>query len=335
MTRETGPATLADLPSVSDGILCDILLGPPPGEYMDHLQRMRGTGFSHISLSMAGDDEGPAAIYAAMVRMRRQLSLEPDKYILVDSVDDIRTAKKSGKLSIGFHFQGTEAIGRDLANVGGFYKLGVRWMLMAYNFQNNVGTGCVEAQRHDAGLTDFGRELIKEMNRVGMFVDCTHSGYRTTMEAMEASTQPCIFSHSNPRALHEHPRNITDDQIKACAQTGGIIGVNGVGHFMGENGEVSADAVVRQIDHIAQLVGSQHVAFGLDYMTPQHSISLVAANGGDTTKYAMPREVPWKFFHPKDTPQLLSKLLNRGYSAEDVRGIMGGNFLRVAEKVWR
>jgi membrane dipeptidase len=81
-----------------------------------------------------------------MARMRRELSLEPDKYVMVDTVDDIRAAKKSGKLSIGFHFQGTEAIGRDLANVVGFYKLGVRWMLMAYNFQNSVGTGGAEAR---------------------------------------------------------------------------------------------------------------------------------------------------------------------------------------------
>lgn len=199
MTGESGPMTLSDLPSVRDGILCDMLLGPPPGEYMDHFQKMRRTGFSHISLSMAGDDEGPAAIYAAMARMRRQLSLEPDKYVLVDTVNDIRAAKKSARLSIGFHFQGTEAIGRDLANVGAFYKLGVRWMLMAYNFQNNVGTGCVEAQKHDSGLTDFGRELIKEMNRVGMLVDCSHTGYRTTMDAMEASTQPA-YSRTPIRA---------------------------------------------------------------------------------------------------------------------------------------
>lgn len=335
MTSTTGPTTLSDVSLVSDGVLCDILLGPPPGEYMEHLAQRHKTGFSHISLSMAGDDEGPAAIYSSMVRMRRRLSLEPDKYVLVDTVADIRDAKKSGKLSIGFHFQGTEAIGRDLANVGGFYKLGVRWMLMAYNYQNSVGTGCVEAQRQDSGLTDFGRQLIKEMNRVGMFVDCSHTGFRTAMEAMEASTQPCIFSHSNPRALNEHPRNITDEQIKACAQTGGIIGVNGVAHFMGEKGDVSAEAVVRQIDYIAELVGPHHVAFGLDYMTPNHSIAIVAANGGDSTKYAMPQETPWKFFDPKDTPILLSRLLERGYSAADVRGIMGENFLRLAEKVWR
>lgn len=288
-----------------------------------------------MSLSMAGDAGGPAATYAHLAKSRQSLSEKP-WVTLVDNVADIRKAKAEGKLAIDFHFQGTESIGRDLANVGAFYKLGVRWMLMAYNFQNNVGVGCIEAETNDGGLSRFGKQLIAEMNRVGMMVDCSHSGHRTTMDAMEASTEPCIFSHSNPRALFDHPRNIRDDQIRALAQTGGVIGVNGVGAFMGEPQGVSVDAMVRQIDYIAQLIGPQHIALGLDYMTPLHcEVIFNYYKGAVMENIALPEELPWKFFEPTDTPQLVSALLDRGYDVDTVRGIMGENFLRVADIVWR
>jgi membrane dipeptidase len=331
------PPSLSDLPSLRDGILCDILLGPPPTGLLGDLDARIKTGFSYISLSMAGDAEAsPAAVYARLAKIRHEMSAQPDKIALVDSVEDIRDARKSNRLAINFHFQGSEAVGRDLANVAAFYKLGVRWMLMAYNFQNNVGTGCIEAQKNDIGLSQFGKDLIAEMNRVGMMVDCSHSGYRTTMDAMSLSTKPCIFSHSNPRALYDHPRNIKDDQIKLCAQTGGVIGINGVGNFMGEPREVSLDTVVRQIDYVADLVGPEHIALGLDYMTPLFCQVICDYYKGDApAKIAMPAELPWGFMDPAHTPLLLSKLLEKGYPVETVRGIMGENFLRVASEVWQ
>src|SRR5690606_34276467 len=106
----------------------------------------------------------------------------------------------------------------------------------------------------DEGLSRFGVALIKEMNRVGMIVDCTHTGYRTSMEAMELSAAPTIFSHSLARALWDHERNVADDQIKACAATGGVIGMNGVGMFLGDN-DGSPEKVADHIDYVAQLVG--------------------------------------------------------------------------------
>lgn len=331
------PPSLSDLPSLRDGILSDILLGPPPVGLQEHLEARIKTGFSYISLSMAGDAEAsPAAVYARLAKVRHEMSERSDKIALVDSVADIRAAKKSNKLAINFHFQGSEAVGRDLANVGAFYKLGVRWMLMAYNFQNNVGTGCIEAQKNDIGLSQFGKDLIAEMNRVGMMVDCSHSGYRTTMDAMSLSTKPCIFSHSNPRALFDHPRNIKDDQIKLCAQGGGVIGINGVGNFMGEPKEVSLDTVVRQIDYVAELVGPEHIALGLDYMTPPFCQVICDYYKGEApAKIAMPAELPWGFMDPAHTPLLLDKLLKKGYAVDTVRGIMGENFLRVAAEVWQ
>ncbi|HEY6621623.1 MAG TPA: membrane dipeptidase [Steroidobacteraceae bacterium] len=331
------PQALRDLPSLKDAILCDILAPTPPApDLRAELQARQKTGFSFVSLTMSVDDDAsPASVYSRLAQMRHELSKQPDKIVIVDTVADIRAAKKANKLGLGFHFQGTEAVGRDLANVGAYYKLGVRWILMAHNSQNNVGTGCIEAEKNDLGLSAFGKDLIREMNRVGMMVDCSHSGYRTTMDAMSTSTQPCIFSHSNARPLYDHPRNIRDDQIKACAQTGGVIGINGVGAFIGEPRQVSVDTVVRHIDHIADLVGPQHIALGLDYMTPAHVKVLIDFYHGDTMpKVGLAPEMPWGFLSPSDTPLLLSKLLAKGYSADVVRGIMGENFLRVAAAVW-
>ena len=114
--------------------------------------------------------------------------------------------------------------GRD--KTGLYHRLGVRQALFADNLNNAAGGGCHD---EDRGLTDFGRAVVQEMNRAGMLVDCSHSAYRTTMEAMEVSSAPVVFSHSNPKALWDHGRNIRDDQIKACAATGGVVGVNGLG----------------------------------------------------------------------------------------------------------
>ncbi|MGH8319573.1 MAG: membrane dipeptidase [Steroidobacteraceae bacterium] len=321
---------------MSDGILCDMLFPPPPTGLEAELECRWKTGFSYVSLTMSIDYEAsPSLVFSRLAKIRHSLSEHPEKIILVDGVEDILAAKKAKKLAIGFHFQGTEPVGRDLANVGAYYKLGVRWMLMAYNFQNNVGTGCIEAEKNDTGISQFGKELIAEMNRVGMLVDCSHSGYRTTMDAMSISTKPCIFSHSNPRALYDHPRNIRDDQIKLCAQTGGVIGINGVGPFIGEPREVSLDTMVRHIDYVSDLVGPEHVGLGLDYMTPSHCQVMYDFYKGDVSKVALPGEPPWGFLNPTQAPLLLSKLLAKGYSVEAVRGIMGQNFLRVATQVWR
>lgn len=339
MTQDTltAPAKLADLPQLADGILCDMLFPCPPSGVEAELLARRDTGYSYTSLTMAQDNEAsPAQTYAAMAKIRYQLSQHPDDFILVDTVADIREAKRTGKIGVGFHFQGSESVGRDLANIGAYYALGVRWMLLAYNFQNNVGTGCIEAQRTDNGLSAFGRDVVAEMNRVGMIVDCSHTGYRTTMDAMALSTAPCIFSHSNPRALFDHPRNIRDDQIKACAATGGVIGVNGVGQFIGDPDGVKLDTIVRNIDYLVQLVGPQHVALGLDYMTPLHTQVLYDFYGTKDVgkKIGMPA-LPWAFLHPDSIPPLFQMLLDKGYSAADLRGLMGDNFLRVADAVWK
>ena len=125
-------------------------------------------------------------------------------------------------------------------------------MLLVYNRRNLAGSGCHDPE--DEGLTDLGRAILAEMDRVGMVKCCSHTGYRTAREILDSTDRPVIFSHSNPRALRDHPRNIPDDLIRACAATGGVVGINGVGLFLG-TGPPTAEVIVRNIDYVAQLVG--------------------------------------------------------------------------------
>jgi len=314
--------------------VCDMLFGYLTNA-QEEIQPFVTACFGFVSITVGGDDNAwPTLIFQRLARERQFYGNCPDQFILVDTVEDIRRAKREGKLAISFHFQGTEAIGRDLSLVGAYYKLGVRWMLLAYNFQNNVGVGCIEAQSRDLGLSDFGKQLIAEMNRIGMIVDLSHTGLRTTLEAIEASNAPCIFSHSNADALNSHPRNITDEQIRAVAETGGIIGVNGVGSFMNEPRKVKAESVFKHIDYIVQLVGIKHVALGLDYMSPACCDHVYTLLKGDLSRVGM-MEPPWAFFHPKQIMELTELMVRAGYNDDHIHDVLGENFIRIASDVWR
>lgn len=294
------------------------------------LPRMIASGVDFVSLTLASDAESQIEVVKSLARERRALLSQPERYRLIETADEIEAAKRDGKLAVSFNLQGTNALAGDLAMVEVFYKLGVRHMLMAYNKKNLVGDGCHE--RTDGGLSLFGIELVQEMDRVGMIVDCSHTGYHTSMEVMEVSANPVIFSHSNPRALWEHDHNIRDDQAKVCAATGGLVGVVGVGIFMGED-DASTPMLLRQIDYYADLIGTGHIGLGLDYVydveaEQRYMAGVKSPPHGNYDKMT-------NFFQPEQLPELTEGLLAKGYSEGEVRGILGDNFLRVARQVWR
>lgn len=284
-----------------------------------------------VLITTASDQEDMTATVRKIANDTALLRAESEWCRQAHSISDIREARKQGRISVVFSFQGTTPFERSVSLVEVFYRLGVRQALMAYNQKNHVGEGCHE--RGDGGLSRFGIELVREMNRVGMLVDCSHTGYRTARDVFEVSSAPVIFSHSNPRALADHERNIPDDLIDACARSGGVIGINGVNIFLGA--DVTPETFFRHIDYIVQRVGPDHVGIGLDYVSePEVLIALVKASA---SKYPEDQgyETEINFAAPTLLPKLTEHMLSRGYSPRDVGMIMGGNWLRVAEAVWR
>ena len=298
---------------------------------LEGLERWRSAGIDYLSIN-AGYDVMPwTKTLEATSQYRHWIRTHPELFVQVEKVDDIDRAREAGKLAVGFDIEGMNALNGDVGMVDLYYRLGVRQMLFAYNRNNLAGGGCHD---EDVGLTEFGREVIRELNRVGMVVDCSHCSYRTSMEAIEASDSPVIFSHANARALCNHERNIRDDQIKACAATGGVIGVTGVGIFLGPKGP-TVEHLVEHIDHMVALVGAEHVGFGMDSVLHAHKAHQPFTR---SREYWPERQYPDSgtgYVPPEEAPGLTQALLDRGYGETDIRGILGENFRRVAKAVWK
>jgi membrane dipeptidase len=321
----------------AEATVCDMTLPlRTPGDPKIQAQLPREllkAGFNFVSFTVATDDEDTVGALRALSQTRAFFQAQSDCCMLADSVEDVVKAKALGKLAAGVHFQGTVPIGRDLGMVDVFYKLGIRHMLMAYNQKNFVADGCHELGA--GGLSRFGREVVSEMNRVGMFVDVAHTGYQASMETIEYSDRPVIVSHGNVWSLHQHPRCYRDDQIKAIARSGGVIGLTGLSIFIGDD-SASVESYVNQIDYVTQLVGPRHVGFGFDYVFDIGALTSLAAtmankwpaDGGYTRSDV-------KQVEPRDVPRITQMLLDRGYPEDAVRAIIGENWMRLMREVWK
>ena len=317
----------------ADALVWDSHAGIYPNARTDltGLENWRRAGVSFISINVAYDVMSWEECFPVIAAYRKFLESNTDKYIIPVTADDVRRAKQEGKLAVAFDLEGMNALNQDIDMVSLYHRLGVRQALFAYNLNNAAGGGCHDV---DTGLTAFGRAVVQEMNRVGMLVDCSHSAYRTTMDAMQISSAPVIFSHSNPRAIWEHGRNIRDDQIKACAASGGVVGVNGLGIFLGAN-DTSTETMVNHACYLAELVGPAHVGLGLDHNYEDLDLAGELSARPDYWPPGQLYDTPnIKAAHPTQIAEICEQLLARGFSEPEVKGILGGNFVRVASQVW-
>jgi membrane dipeptidase len=265
------------------------------------------------------------------------------------TVDDIRAAKAAGDSVFVIHAQGGEFLGNKIFRLEMFYRLGLRVMLPAYNAANLICSGCTE--RDDAGLTHYGHQVVEEANRVGVLLDGSHVGRRSSLEMIDASAEPMIFSHANVNALSESPRCLTDEQILNCTSRGGVVGLTPFGKYLMDKKNPrrpTLDDLVRHIEYIVQLTGSSStVAIGTDlslgnypdlyqdpWGSPQPKLvpeydQYVASDVRSRTRLAEGFDS-----YPK-VVNLVAALQGKGWSDTDLRNLLGENFLRVYAQAWK
>jgi membrane dipeptidase len=327
------PSWRAQRPTLADTIVCDGLLPwtevylPPGADLPTQLRRFWHNGVDHISLTAAAGRDGPLDALKRLGHFRTALA--PHEWIQeASSQGAIRSAKALGCLSVSYHFQSATPFAADLDLVDAFKGAGIIRSILAYNEANVFADGCHEPR--DAGLSTYGHRLIERMDKAGMVIDLSHCGARTSFDALNANLiRPPIFSHANARALYDHERNITDAQIKACGERGGYIGINGVGMFLGAAGPDIPNRIAEHAAHVASLIGPARVGLGLDFMFLEGSDYQFFHGVRDRFPRGYP-DPPWSFFQPEQFPDLVQALEHQGFSQNDLPGILGENYLRLA-----
>jgi membrane dipeptidase len=327
------------------------------------IPRMREGGLSAIffSIWIPGTVTGPTAVQRALdqiTAVRETVARHPNDLVLCTTVEEIRRATAAGKIAVLMGVEGGHMINNSLANLDKFFALGVRYMTLTHTVNTDWADASTDNAAHN-GLSDFGKQVVREMNRLGMVVDVSHVSDKTFYDVLATSTAPVIASHSSCRALCNAPRNMTDDMIKALAANGGVIQINYHVGFLSQqfqdaqknnpqlgkeieaeskkrcgNNEacqlIEADKIVRDmvsqgkfprvdwteiinhIDHAVKLIGADHVGLGSDF------------DGAD---------MPYGMEDASHLPQITNALLAKGYSASDIRKILGGNTLRLMQDV--
>jgi len=293
---------------------------------------------------VAGSADPFETSVADVAHWNRIIRAHPDSLLKVWTAGDIERATREGKVGIIFGFQNAAMMGDDAGRVGVFAGLGVKIIQLTYNTANQIGHGSMVPE--NGGLTDFGRDVVARLNATRTLVDLSHSGERTCLDAIAASTAPVAITHTGCRALTDLPRNKTDEELRLVAETGGIVGIYFM-PFLAADGTAVAEDVVRHIEHAVQVCGEEHVGIGTDggttavddmdaaYEAARRDVEARRAAGIGATG-ERPGVVPFipDLQGPDQFRKLAGMLLARGHSTGRVERILGLNALRVVREVW-
>ncbi|WP_293881004.1 membrane dipeptidase [Sphingomonas sp.] len=292
------------------------------------------TGFHHSS-----GLGGPNAYQDALTYLATWgnfVARNPHVFCAIGSVADLVQAKADKRCGVIMGLQNAEQF-RGPDDVKTFYEIGLRCAQLTYNSQNLIGSGSTD--RVDGGVSDFGEAIVKAMNNTGMLIDVSHSGDRTTLDAIALSPKPIAVTHSNCRALVDHPRCKTDEAIKSLAAKGGVMGITGVRNFVSKTEPTNVGTIVDHIDHVVKLVGIDHVGIGSDADLNGYDDTSPAFNKrlreSYKASYAFRDRIDTDGFdQPLKIFNLTEELIRRGYSNANIGAILGGNFRRLLTSTW-
>lgn len=311
-------------------------------ERKELLDGWRAGGVTCILQNAGEEGSDPRRLLKRLARFTYATQFLRDEVYQAIQPSDIEAAKRNNKRCLYFAANGVPVPGEmrtveeELGFVRFFFQLGVRMMHLTYNRRNAIGDGCGEPA--NAGLSDFGRAVVAEMNRLGVIVDIAHSGWRTSFEAAKASKKPMVASHTTVAALNQHIRSKPDDVIRAIVDTGGLVGICCIAGFLGRSGNIAA--LLDHIDYVVKKFGPDHVAIGTDVAYQSQN---QAAEWKKVPRRARSRN-RWEALWPQGTrlnedgartmvwtnwPLFTVGMVQRGYKDSDIQKILGGNVMRV------
>lgn len=305
------------------------------------VDRLLAAGVDAVNWTVAGHSDSTESALQKIATFYWLRDAVPDKVRLVTSARDLDGPADASTLRVLLGFQGAEPLGHHFHLVSIFHALGVRIIQLTYNEGNALGGGCVEPD--DRGLTHFGRQVVREMNRLGMIVDLTHVGERTSLDAIDVCADPVVFSHSNARKLRDNPRNVSDAQLRAVAERGGIVGIATFADFVADTrrGQPTVEQMLDHVAYVTELIGVDHVGIGTDIFETTGAAG-IWWNANTKRRYpeicgAMDEHMHGirGFARWEEYVNVTAGLLRRGFSEEDVRKVIGGNFRRVFQQVLR
>lgn len=301
------------------------------------------SGLTALKTSIGGFNAPFEDTVAEIGYFQRVLEVHPTAFMGIRTVADFATAKRTGRLGIIFGFESPNCLEDKIERIETFRNLGVRVMQLSYNLTSPFGAGVLAPA--DATLTDLGRQAIAQMNAVGVALDLSHANPATTAAAMAASTRPVIMSHGGCTAVHPHPRNKTDDQLRALAQKGGVFGIYDLPYLTASPRQPTVDDYMTHMRHALDVMGEDHVGFGsdtsfgemdqsaeskaqFDEMERQRHAAGVAAPEEDRMTYV-------EGLNRADRSLVIADaLLKRGYPARVAEKVLGTNFVRVFGEIW-